>query len=85
MLQIGGRQDGAISADGRVMGSYVHGIFADDAFRRAFLDDLAARRRRFGTFGVVDFDARVDSVLDELARHMADHLDMDAIGRIAGL
>ena len=85
MLQIGGRQDGAISADGRVMGSYVHGIFADDAFRRAFLDDLAARRGRFGTFGVVDFDARVDSVLDELARHMSDHLDMDAIGRIAGL
>ncbi len=85
MLQIGDRQDGAISADGRVMGSYVHGIFADDAFRRAFLDDLAARRGQFGTFGVVDFDARVDSVLDELATHVADNLDMDAIGRIAGL
>jgi adenosylcobyric acid synthase len=85
MLQIGDRLDGAISPDGQVMGSYVHGIFADDAFRRAFLDDLAARRGRAGAFGVVDFDARVDSVLDELAAHMADHLDMDAIGQIAGL
>ena len=85
MLQIGDRLDGAISPDGQVMGSYVHGIFADDAFRRAFLDDLAARRGRAGVFGVVDFDARVDSVLDELAAHMADHLDMDAIGQIAGL
>ena len=85
MLQIGDRLDGAISPDGQVMGSYVHGIFADDAFRRAFLDDLAARRGRAGAFGVADFDARVDSVLDELAAHMADHLDMDAIGQIAGL
>ena len=85
MLQIGDRLDGAISPDGQVMGSYVHGIFADDAFRRAFLDDLAARRGRAGAFGVVDFDAWVDSVLDELAAHMADHLDMDAIGQIAGL
>ena len=32
-----GRPEGAISADGRVAGCYVHGIFASDAFRHAWL------------------------------------------------
>ena len=32
--------EGAISADGRMMGAYVHGAFANDAFRRAFLKSL---------------------------------------------
>ena len=84
-LRIDGRPEGAVSADGAVIGSYLHGIFADDVFRRAFLDDLAARRGRSGRFGVVDFEARVDDVLDDLAAHMAQNLDLDRLGKIAGL
>ena len=84
-LRIDGRPEGAVSADGAVIGSYLHGIFADDVFRRAFLDDLAARRGRLGRFGVVDFEARVDDVLDDLAAHMAQNLDLDRLGKIAGL
>jgi len=38
MLDLDGRPDGAISADGRVMGTYLHGIFADDAFRHDVKD-----------------------------------------------
>jgi adenosylcobyric acid synthase len=84
-LRIDSRPEGAVSADGAVIGSYLHGIFADDVFRRAFLDDLAARRGRPGRFGVVDFEARVDDVLDDLAAHMAQNLDLDRLGKIAGL
>ena len=84
-LRIDGRPEGAVSADGAVIGSYLHGIFADDVFRRAFLDDLATRRGRSGRFGVVDFEARVDDVLDDLAAHMAQNLDLDRLGKIAGL
>ena len=84
MLCIDDRHDGAISASGQVMGSYLHGLFADDRFRRAFLDDLAQQRGRSGAFGRIDFDARIESVLDDLARHMATNLDMDALADIAG-
>ena len=83
MLRIGARHDGAVSADGRVMGSYLHGIFTDDSFRRAFLDDLARQRGRKGVFGQIDFDARVDGVLDDLAEHMAANLDMESLAQIA--
>ena len=84
MLRIDDRHDGAISESGQVMGSYLHGLFADDGFRRAFLDDLAQQRGRSGAFGRIDFDARIESVLDDLARHMATNLDMDALADIAG-
>ena len=85
VLDIGGRFDGAMSPDGKVMGTYVHGIFADNGFRRAFLRDLAAGRGCSGDFGRVDFSARVDAVLDELAAHMATSLDLDAFAEMAGL
>src|SRR5205823_1120100 len=40
---IGEHRDGAISANGRVMGTYLHGCFSSDPFRRAFLKSLGAR------------------------------------------
>ncbi len=41
-LRIEDKPDGAVSPDGRVLGSYVHGLFQSDAFRRAFLARLGA-------------------------------------------
>src|SRR4029079_3692275 len=47
-----GRSDGAVSADGRVAGTYLHGFFADDAQRRAWIEPLrrppAGRRAHAG-------------------------------------
>ena len=42
MLDLGRRPDGAVSPDGRVAGCYLHGLFASDPFRRAFLARLGA-------------------------------------------
>ncbi len=41
-----GREDGAMSTDGRVAGSYLHGLFASDPFRHAFLRTLARRQEQ---------------------------------------
>lgn len=37
-----GSPEGAISADGRVVGTYIHGLFADDRQRAAWLARLGA-------------------------------------------
>jgi adenosylcobyric acid synthase len=74
MLDLSGRPDGAISADGRVMGTYVHGLFADDAFRHAFLNRLKSR----AASGLA-YDAQVDAVLDELADHLERHVETGKI------
>ncbi|MGC2415827.1 MAG: cobyric acid synthase [Stellaceae bacterium] len=73
MLDLGGRRDGAVSADGRVMGCYLHGIFASDPFRRALLARLGVEG------GALDYDATIERVLDDLADHLEQHLDLDAL------
>jgi adenosylcobyric acid synthase len=71
-----GRPDGAISADGRVMGAYVHGLFAGDAQRAEWLASLGARSD-------LAYDAQVERTLDELAAHLAAHIDLDALLKLA--
>lgn len=78
MLTIGNRGDGACSADGRVMGCYVHGLFAGDRFRHAFLNSLRAR----GESGIA-YEQGVEQALDDLAAHLEKHADLDQILEIA--
>jgi adenosylcobyric acid synthase len=78
-LSIGNRPDGAISADGRVMGCYVHGLFAADDFRHAFLNTLRARAE-----SGVAYERGVEQALDDLAAHLERHANLDHMLEIAG-
>jgi adenosylcobyric acid synthase len=69
---VDGRLDGAISADGRIAGAYVHGLFADDRQRAAWLAML-------GTTSGIDYEATIERTLDKLADHYEAHLDCDAL------
>jgi adenosylcobyric acid synthase len=72
------RPEGAISADGRVAGCYVHGLFASDAFRHAYLSGLKAR----ATSGI-GYEHEIESTLDALAEHLVAHVDLDRILAVA--
>ena len=69
-----GRSDGAQTADGRVAGCYLHGLFASDQFRHAYLSTIRER----GASGLA-YESMVDGVLDRLAAHCAAHLDLPRI------
>ena len=71
-----GREDGAISCDGRVMGAYEHALFADDSQRAAWLATLAAASD-------LSYEATVERTLDDLAAHLARHIDLDALLALA--
>ncbi|MGV7119282.1 cobyric acid synthase [Sphingopyxis sp. 550A] len=74
---IGGRPEGAIGADGRVMGSYVHGLLASAELRHALL-------ARLGTVGGErDYHAAVDGALDAIAAELERHVAIDALIAIA--
>lgn len=75
-LRIGHRAEGAASADGRVRGCYLHGLFASDSFR-------AAELARLGAQSGLSYEAEVDAVLDRLAAHLERHLDLDRIWEMA--
>jgi len=69
--------EGAVSSEGRVQGTYLHGLFTSDGFRRAYLDRLgiAGSDQRYG--------ARLEQTLDALADHIEAHLDVDGLLALA--
>jgi adenosylcobyric acid synthase len=71
-----GSAEGAVSTDGRIIGTYVHGLFADDGQRAAWLS-------RFGGTATIAYDSLVENTLDALAAHLAAHLDLDRLLKLA--
>ena len=72
-----GSPEGAMSPDGQIIGSYVHGLFADDRQRAAWL-------KRFGAGGTqISYESLVDNILDRLAAHLEAHVDVDALLNIS--
>jgi adenosylcobyric acid synthase len=72
-----GSQEGAISSDGKVAGTYVHGLFADDGQRSAWLARFNAGATN------VAYETLIDQTLNRLASHLAAHLDLDRLLRLA--
>jgi adenosylcobyric acid synthase len=68
-----GSSEGAVSPDGRVMGTYIHGLFTEDRQRSAWLERFAAGQ------AAVSYDALLDETLDQLANHLAAHVDVDRL------
>jgi adenosylcobyric acid synthase len=114
-----GRAGGTISADGRIAGCYVHGLFASDAFRQAWLASVAGPAdedpltlslsprgertpelrsslgrepqpapsplgERAGVRGdfPLAYSTLIEQTLDELAAHLARHIDLDTLLRL---
>ena len=72
-----GRPDGATSPDGRISGCYVHGLFAADAARDAWLRALGAAPAGRS------HAAEVEATLDALAAHLERHMDIDRLLSLA--
>ena len=75
-LHVDGTPAGAASANGRIKGCYMHGIFGSDAYRAAFLAQLGQRSD-------LSYDQMVDDTLDALAQHLETHMDIDLLLKLA--
>jgi adenosylcobyric acid synthase len=72
-----GQVDGAVSADGRVAGCYIHGLLADDRQRQHWLERIG------GQASAYTYEADVDATLDLLADHLEKHIDCDRLLELA--
>lgn len=75
--QIDGRDEGACSAEGRITGTYLHGMFLSDAFRAAYLAGLGISTARRS------HSAEVEATLNALADHLETHLDVPGLLALA--
>nr|WP_250152537.1 cobyric acid synthase [Ancylobacter radicis] len=73
----GAGDEGAVSQDGRVIGTYAHGLFADDRQRRHWLARLGAPPSDLA------YEAGIEATLDALAAHLEAHVDLDRLLEIA--
>ena len=69
--------EGAMSPDGRVIGTYLHGCFAQDEFRHKFLSQLGKGITNYA------YEKTMEDTLDALAAHLEKHLDLDKILELA--
>jgi adenosylcobyric acid synthase len=72
-----GSPEGAVAPDGRAIGTYIHGLFADDRQRAAWLTRFAAGAANLA------YEDSIERTLDALASHLAAHLDLDAVLKLA--
>jgi len=72
--------DGAVSPDGRIFGTYLHGIFDNDGFRTAFLNRLRTEK------GIDNVTSKPQAdPFDLLADHLEKHLDIEKLLSICGI
>jgi adenosylcobyric acid synthase len=75
--------DGCMDESGRVLGTYIHGLFHNQELRRAILRQIA--RLKGQPISFAGDDHQRDAEYDKLARLVRDSLDMDLVYSIAGL
>src|SRR6185437_7029236 len=73
----GGTPEGATAPNGRIAGTYIHGLFADDRQRAAWLKRLSAGP------SAVAYEDQIERTLDALAAHLAAHLDLEKLLTLA--
>lgn len=73
-------QDGAVSADGSVLGTMLHGIFENQAVRKTLLHTLRTRRNVPPPATTTAFDKHAE--YDRLADNVQNHVDMDFLQRL---
>jgi adenosylcobyric acid synthase len=77
-VSIEGEPDGAMSADGRVAGTYLHRIFDNDRFRARLLAEFGIEG------GTRNYRAEVDAALDAVAQELAHVLDREWLEALLG-
>jgi adenosylcobyric acid synthase len=72
--------DGCLSADGKILGTYIHGLFHNDDLRRAILSELATRNGKSRPPTTASLS--IDSQYDRLAAHVGQNLNMNLLHRL---
>jgi adenosylcobyric acid synthase len=76
-------QDGTVSDNGRVFGTYLHGIFDNEHFREVYLNGIRTEKgmpQRHKSLA-----APLSDPFDQFADHLRQHLDIERLLDICGL
>ncbi|WP_230192670.1 cobyric acid synthase [Paenibacillus sp. CECT 9249] len=78
-------QEGAVSEDGRIWGTYLHGIFHNDRFRHTWLNHAREEKGLVLAGQPFVYRDRQQLAFDRIAEAVRQHLDMEKINEIIGI
>ena len=78
LFMIDGKPEGMMSSDMRLAGTYLHGVFENDAFRTEWLNSIR-RAKNYGTRGIIDTHTVLDDTFDKIAEALRTHIDIPEI------
>ena len=71
-------EDGAVSNDGKIWGTYIHGIFDNDGFRTIFLNNIRVRKG-LPEKGVIAFKNKRDDCIRVIAEAVRNGIDLQKL------
>lgn len=74
-----GREDGVISDNGRIMGTYLHGIFDNDVFRNEYFSKLTKALNKDVALQGINYQEQKELEYDRLAAHVEAHIDVEKL------
>jgi len=77
--RLGSEDEGAMTGDGRVFGTTLHGLFENDGLRAEFLVRVAESNDKSFVPAGVSFAAAREAQIDRFADLLEEHLDLDAL------
>ncbi|WP_442951176.1 cobyric acid synthase [Paenibacillus sp. 481] len=78
----GSVSDGCVHAQGHIVGTYMHGLFHNDAFRRTWLNELRAAKGLLPLSDRINVSERQEQAFDRLADIARQHMDMEKLYHI---
>ena len=75
----GDKLEGAISKNGKVMGTYIHGLFSEDNFRESFFSELSNTDFASNT----PYQQNVNKVLEDFVEVLEQNIDVESILSLA--
>ncbi|OIJ19284.1 cobyric acid synthase CobQ [Anaerobacillus alkalidiazotrophicus] len=78
-IQMEDREEGCKNADERVLGTYFHGIFHNDEFRKNLLNQIRADKGLHEMNDRVSYQQIREQAFDRLADHVRKHVQLDKI------
>jgi adenosylcobyric acid synthase len=79
LIKLSDGEDGCKTEDEKVIGTYFHGIFHNDEFREALLNQIRSLKGLPPINGRVSFNQMREEAFDRLADHVRQHVDMEFI------
>ena len=77
--------DGIFSLEKNIFGTYIHGIFDNHNFTKAFLNTILENKKKHLISKVINYNALLENEIDRIAKNIKKNIDINMLKKIIGI